>query len=170
MTDHVRVDLLYWLAFFFGQCLFMLKRTALAIRSPMNAMRSRTEYIQRNWDVLLIRTALEFALIFWPYRHVPIASLLAFTGWNMPFAVPQSAVVSFFLGFISDAMMDWLALQDSFLKFPIPSWIKETIPQLPHIDVVMRHVESTNAAGTTTSVDTINIHSKDPQQTKENNA
>jgi hypothetical protein len=128
----MKVDLLYWLAFAAGQSLFMLKRTALAIRSPMNSMGSRTEYLKLNWDVLLIRSALEFAFIFYPYRHVPLASLLSFTGWNIPFAIPQSAVTVFILGFFSDAMMDWAAMQDKlFGKIPVPSWIKETIPQLP---------------------------------------
>src|SRR5262249_21153214 len=77
MTEHMRVDVLYWLAFAAGQWLFILKRMALALRSPMNGVKTRKQYLLLNWDVLLIRSALEFVIIFYPYRHVDPNTIMA---------------------------------------------------------------------------------------------
>ena len=142
ISDSLRDDFLYWVPFFFGQCLFILKRTALAIRSPLNAVRSRRQYLFLNWDILAIRTALEFALVYIPYRHIPIDTLTAGFSWHMPFHIPQdSAVLSFLLGYMSDSTTDWIAMQDTIFKIPIPSWIKETIPHLPQVQVMVATLE-----------------------------
>ncbi len=109
ISDHLKWDAVFWLPFFFGQSLFILKRMALAVRSPLNPLKSRKEYLKLNWDVLLIRSALEFAVVYFPYRHVPMDTFTATL--HIPFHIPQdSAVVSFLLGFLSDSTMDWFGI------------------------------------------------------------
>jgi len=137
LTPHQDTDFAYWGCFLAGQWLFLLKRMALAVRSPMNALKTRREYIYANWDILLIRTALEFAAFYYPYRHVDVNALVAKLGWPMPFKIPQAAVVAFGLGFIADFLLDWLTMQDKILGIPMPAWLKETVPQLPHVQAVI---------------------------------
>ena len=89
LTQHQLGDLLYYLAFLGGQFLFILKRSAQAIRSKTNPIASRRAYLRANWDVLLIRVAIE-APIFYGYRHYDANTILGFfTAWKLPFAVPQ---------------------------------------------------------------------------------
>ena len=118
------------------------KRTALAACSPMNAMKSRSQYIgSSNWDILLIRFALEFAIIFIPYRHVPLDQLTANLPWHLPFHIPQdSGAFCFLLGYLSDSTTDWIAMQDKIFGVPIPSWVKETIPQLPQVQSMVNQL------------------------------
>jgi hypothetical protein len=125
LTSHQVGDLLYYLAFLGGQSLFILKRSAQAIRSKTNPIKSRREYLKSNWDVLLIRVAIE-APIFYIFRHYDTNTILAFfTQWRTPFQIPQGAMTSFMLGYLSDSLLDWFGTSKV-----APDWLKENIPNV----------------------------------------
>lgn len=137
LTPHQDFDFVYWGCFLAGQWLFLLKRMALAVRSPMNALKNRRQYIYTNWDIILIRTAIEFAVIYYPYRHADLNMLVAKLGWSLPFKIPQAGVVAFGLGFLADFLLDWITMQDKILGISMPAWLKETVPQLPQVQQVI---------------------------------
>jgi hypothetical protein len=142
ITAHQYGDLLYYLAFVGGQALFILKRSAQAIRSKSNPINSRRAYLESNWDVLLIRMAIE-APMFYLYRHYDVNSILAFfTSWRAPFAFPQGAMASFSLGYIADSLLDWFGTSKV-----APDWLKENIPnvQVYAAHSVQSGVDSTGA-------------------------
>lgn len=145
--SHWKWDILYWLVFALGQLLFLLKRADLARRSPMNGVASMGAFFAFNWVTILYRSALEFVVPFWVYRHVDVNAMIAKTGWNMPFQVPQSLVVSFVLGLFADFVMDWVAMQKSIAGIPIPSWLKENIPQLPEVKEFVEKLAEDKQAG-----------------------
>lgn len=126
-------DVINWLAFALGQGLFLLKRADLARRSPLNGVKSIGEFFSRNWITLIFRGAIEFCLIFWPYRHNWADLVIAKLGWNFHVHVPQSLVLAFLLGLASDMLMDWAVMQDSIAGVKIPVKLKENIPQLPQV-------------------------------------
>ena len=130
LTHHQVFDILYYLAFAGGQSLFMLKRADLAVRSPLNAVHSKQDYFKSNWVPLLIRSFIEFVIVFMPYRHFDTDKIVSAIGWNIPFHIPQNWVVSAFLGYLSDSIMDWVVMQDKIAGITVPKLIKETIPQL----------------------------------------
>jgi hypothetical protein len=132
ITPHQLQDICYWLAFFCGQCLFVLKRADLSTRKPTNATKSRRAYVANNWVPLLIRMIIEFVVIFYPYRHFSLVTIASWFGWHLPFDIPQSGFGAFCLGFLSDGLLDWLGTLQTIPKtnIAIPAWIKEQIPPL----------------------------------------
>jgi hypothetical protein len=148
LVPHHFTDLLYWLAFFGGQLLFILKRADLAVRSPLNAVNSKWQYFTINWVPLLIRTFIEFVVIYTPYRDIPSDKIIAAFGWNIPLKIPQSWVVAAALGYLSDSLMDWGAMQEKILGIKVPSFIKETIPHLPEVQAVVAVIAEQNGKDT----------------------
>jgi len=135
LTPHQVGDVLYYAAFVGGQALFILKRSAQAIRSKTNPISSRTQYVKSNWDVLLIRMAIE-APIFYIFRHYDTNTVLAFfTQWRVPFQVPQGGMTSFLLGYLSDSLLDWFGTSKV-----APEWLKENIP---NFQVLSAHTVAT---------------------------
>ena len=59
----------------------------------------------------------------------------------MPPVVPVFGFGCFTLGLLCDFCMDWLAMQDRVLGIPVPSWIKEFVPRLPQIEVVVASLQ-----------------------------
>ena len=123
-------EILQWLPFFGGQCLFVLKRSALAVRSPLNGTKSRRQYLKQNWDILLVRTVIALIAVYFPYRHSDV-----FVGYLPKWMglIPTSAIVPLALGYMSDSTLDWLLGKDKIFGVPIPAFIKETVPQLPAV-------------------------------------
>jgi hypothetical protein len=126
VTGHpVSQDVLFYLAFLGGQLLFILKRAASAIRSKSNPTTSRRAFLYANWDVLVIRVAIELP-IYWIWRHYPVNTILSvFTSFKLPqaFDFPQGAITFFTLGFIADSLLDWFGASAK-----APEWLKENIP------------------------------------------
>ena len=147
LSDHQKWDVVYYFAFAGGQILFLLKRVSLAVRSPMNALKNRREYFYLNWDILTIRYVLEFALVYYPFRHVPMDSLFSMFGWNVPFHIPNSAISFLLLGYMSDSVMDWFAMQDKLMGIPIPAIVKETVPHLPEAQQLAKKLIEQKANG-----------------------
>ena len=149
MGSHISQDLSFYLAFLAGQLLFVLKRAASAIRSKTNPTATRRAFIYANWDVLLIRVAIELP-VYYIWRHDLVNGILAmFTSWQLPaaFHFPQGAMVFFILGFIADSMLDWFGVSAK-----APEWLKENIP---NIQVFASHTvqSGTDAAGTSVTVE-----------------
>ena len=148
MTPHQRLDIAYWFAFFAGQCVFVLKRSAMAVRSKTNPIKTRRAYLYANWDVILIRSVIEFIIIFYPYRHGELDSVFNFvTLGHLPFAFPQSPVFSLALGYLADSTLDWVGTLPR-----VPEWLRESIPNL---QVYSSHTvqSGVDALGTPTTVE-----------------
>jgi hypothetical protein len=137
-------DVLYWFAFFGGQFLFMLKRADLAVRSPLNAVESKSHFFAYNWVPLTIRTFIEFGFIFAPWRSIGTDGMMALFGWHVPFPVPHGWVAASILGYLSDSMMDWAAMQKKILGITVPDIIKETIPQLAVVTQIVAVIKEQN--------------------------
>jgi len=147
ITPHMSQDLVYYLAFLAGQLLFVLKRSASAIRSKLNPIATRRAFFVANWDLLLIRCALE-APIFYVYRHYDVNSVLSlFTTWQVPFHIPQSAMTAFLFGYLADSLLDWFGASAK-----APEWLKETIPG---IQVFAQHTvgQGTDATGAPVTIE-----------------
>jgi hypothetical protein len=132
LSLHVQGDLAYYLLFFLGQCFYLLKRAAMAIRSKNNDVRTRRDFFSMNWDILLVRAALE-SPFYWMWRHYTLSQLLAVAhvSWTVPFSDAQGGPFSYFiLGFSADAILDWVSTWEN-----LPQWardlIKEDVPTLP---------------------------------------
>jgi len=123
---HLEGDIVYYLGFLCGQLLFVLRRAAAAIRSKTNPTSTRIHYIQSNWDLLLIRMALEIPA-FYLFRHYSLNTILGLfsIAWKAPLQVPQNALTFFMLGYLADSLLDWFGLS----KFA-PDWLKENIPDM----------------------------------------
>lgn len=124
-TSHVLADVIYYLAFVAGQGLFVLKRAAMAIRSKTNPIATRRAFLYTNWDVLLIRAALEMP-VFWIWRHKALGSVAAFLGLAIPdkFSLPVNPLVAVMLGYMADSLLDWASTSSK-----VPSIIRENIPR-----------------------------------------
>lgn len=125
----------YWLLFFLGQSLFVLKRAGSAIRNPTNPIKSRCEFVAANWDILLIRMVLETVTIFWLWRHVSIAQAFAwfsvpYPAW-FPAGFSSSWVAPIAVGFCSDGLFDWIGQSPKVPNF-IRQFIQEQVPGLPN--------------------------------------
>jgi hypothetical protein len=122
-------DVGYYLAFLFGQCVFLLKRASSAIRSKSNPIKNRRAYWSANWDILTVRMACE-AVLFVIFKHFGLTTILSwFTTWRLPIQVPQSAFGFACFGYASDSILDWISVSK---KCPlwIQKWIKENIPDV----------------------------------------
>ena len=128
LLTHFEWDFFLWLCFFAGQCFFMLKRSGYAIRSKLNPIKSRRQYIYQNWDILLIRIGIEMVAIYYPWRHGDLPAIFAHFGWTVPFTIPKGGMAAAGLGYLSDSGLDWLG---SWSKAPV--WLRENIPQLPFV-------------------------------------
>lgn len=119
-------DVACWIAFILGQGLFVLRRCGLAVRSTKNPLPSRGAYLALNWDIIVIRTALEQAF-FWLWKIHLLGQFVALFGIAIPhyIAVPYHPMVAFIFGFFVDAGLDRV------LDSPrVPDSFKERIPEL----------------------------------------
>jgi len=142
LAAHFEWDFVLWLCFFLGQSLFILKRSAMAIRSKTNPLKTRRQYVYRNWDILTIRIAIETVLVYYPWRHGDLPAIFAHFGWSVPFTIPNGGFAAAGLGYLSDSAIDWLSTWSK-----APMWIRENVPQLP---LVIQTTEQTTVVHTTT--------------------
>lgn len=147
-------SILYYLAFLVGQLLAILKRADISVRSQTNPTKTRWGYVRINFVPILIRTLIELVLIYLPYRHFDLSSLFLKFGWNIPFAIPQSAFGAGTLGFVSDALLDWLGTLQTFpgSTIEIPQWLKDQIPPLAAMTqkTVVQHTQTDEVTVTKT--------------------
>lgn len=129
-------NLILWLFFFGGQCLFLLKRAGSAIRNQNTAVHTRRAYFFLNWDTIIIRAAIEAFFIFFPFHHFSLAQIIGFFGWNISSSMlanlttaADSVVAYFALGYASDSILDGLSLSNKLPQF-LKDWIHENVPPL----------------------------------------
>jgi hypothetical protein len=143
---HEKGDLVYWAFFFLGQCLYVLKRAASAIRSKTNPIKSRSAFVGANWDILLIRFVLEIIVPFYPARHFNVATLAGWINFTLPSWISPQAhlgILGFLaLGFAADAILDWVS-QSEKLPVWIRNFIKEQVPQVPQQLVAVVETKTT---------------------------
>lgn len=129
----IGADLLLYFCFFLGQCAWVLKCAAAAIRNPLTPTKNRREFIAQNWDIFALRMLLALP-IYYVVRHFSIAQAAELVGWTLPGWLPSGHgnnwLLFLCLGLASDILIDSIA-QSS--KIP-ESWrkrLKEEIPHLP---------------------------------------
>jgi hypothetical protein len=123
IPTELKWDFALWVAFFFGEMVFVLKRASMAARSATNHTPSRWAYFKANLDLIAVRTVLEFIFIYYPFRHFGVSWLLGIFGWHPTVPIQGGFVTSLALGYLSDSMLDWIGTQPW-----VPNLLKETIP------------------------------------------
>jgi hypothetical protein len=143
LSQHTIGDIGLWACFVLGQLLFVLKRAASAIRNPANPIKTRKDFIWKNWDVLSIRAAIECLVVFYPWRHIALATILSWfhidasSGWLSEIISTGGAsgpIAAIALGYASDSTLDALS-QWSKLPAWLARWMRENIPPAPPASV-----------------------------------
>ena len=134
MSNHLLGDLIYWVIFLAGECLWVLICAAAAVRSKHNPLKSRRAYVKENWDIYLIRFCVEF-LVYYGWRHVALNTLLSMVNvsWQLPVVSggpgAGGPVGAFFLGLGADSLIGaashWQKLPEA-----LRQWIGERIPDV----------------------------------------
>jgi hypothetical protein len=126
---------LCYLAYVFGQFLFLLKRAWSAKRNQATAIVTVGDYFRESAIPIFIRVCLEGALYFGLlHYHVALAYLVNLWGWNLPkgFDISQfvNPILTLPAGYAIDSMVDAFAVSN---KIPsrLRAWIAENVPQLP---------------------------------------
>lgn len=129
-TEHLG-DLLFLVAFFLGQCVWVFICAAAAIRNQNNPLRTRWEYVQLNWDILAIRFLFEAILIYMPWRHIGPQDILKFFGqtWQWPFAGSSGPGMYFVLGIAADSLFNAVSKSKKLPSW-LTQWIQEKVPQI----------------------------------------
>jgi hypothetical protein len=136
IPSHFTQDLLLYICFIAGQLLFILRRAGLAIRSLTNPIKTRRQFLYENWDKLLVRALAGAVLIYFPWRHISLITILgwlhidASIGWLAVLVGSGEAsgiVATAALGYASDSLLDWLSISP---KIPdwLRRWMRENIP------------------------------------------
>lgn len=139
-SSHQLEDMLLYIPFFVGQCLYILKRAGFSMRAGRAT--SRWDYVYRNWDILLFRSVLELIVVFMPVRHFTPAQLLGLfhidlsgVSWlsflNNPLSSPISLLAA---GIAADGVFDWLvdwASRSTKVPQFIKDWLTENVPPAP---------------------------------------
>lgn len=119
---HVHPHLTLVMLFLLGQALYILKRAAMAIRSPLNPATSRRSFLARNWDVILIRVGAA-QTGFWLWISYPdgLSRIAQVAGVHLDLTIPAKPVVALVSGVCSDAILDWIAEKIPALKRELPA-------------------------------------------------
>lgn len=139
LTPHGVEDLLLYMVFFLGQCVYILKRAGFSMRAGRAA--SRRAYVYQNWDILLFRTVID-SFIFEFFRHISPGQVLGLlhidlsgVSWLSFLYKPLDSMWAFLgLGIASDGLVDWAvdwASRSPKVPDPIKNWLKENVAQLP---------------------------------------
>jgi len=142
LSTHAIGDIGFYLCFVAGQYLFVLKRSASAIRNPNNTIRTRKQFFYVNWTPLLVRALVEAVLFYYPWRHIPLPTIVAWfhvalPGWAQTLIAGGMAgdpIAAGALGYVADSLLDGLSVST---KVPgwLSRWIKENIPPAPPASV-----------------------------------
>lgn len=125
--------LVCYLAFVFGQFLFLLKRAYSAKQNKTTVVNSIPEYFMLNAAPMFIRGCLEGG-IYYLLLHYKFALswLVGVWGWHLPagFVAGEYAnpVLTGLAGYAVDSMVDWVTFSE---KVPsgLRGWLKENVPQ-----------------------------------------
>ncbi len=121
--------------FYLGILLRLLQRASTAFRSKINTYPSRWSFVLRNWDVFLLRSAINTALFaVWLRDPGLLSKGIAYLGVTPAIAdwltVPPTLTTAAGFGFFVDLALDWLQLMivDSPKFAWLPSVFKGEIP------------------------------------------
>jgi hypothetical protein len=130
---NVKWDLLLLIPFTIGYMIFILNSASDRMRSSMNNVTSRWQYLQRNWDTFLARYCPWSLAIYALFQHVN--DIAVYFGHPIPFQVPNGAIMMTTLGYLSNSLLNWASKAKS---LPIPffgpyilSMIQDNIPLYP---------------------------------------
>jgi hypothetical protein len=121
MTWHPHIWL--WLWFFIGMAVYMLKRAYYLVTGPNPVAMTYKEFFQKCWIPLFVRFAVDSGLYWVTFYPDIFDALVARFGWQLHSAVPQYAVVAFFIGLGVDSIVDFAVT-----KIP---YVKDWLPQMP---------------------------------------
>jgi|HubBroStandDraft_6_1064221.scaffolds.fasta_scaffold1500834_1 hypothetical protein len=120
MHPHWIADLILYIPFLLGQWLFILKRMGMAVRSKTNPIRTRREYLYRNWDLLTVRMALELG-IFYMWRYNDLTGFINnHSSIHIDYVIPQGKIVALLLGYCADSGLDWILTVIPFFQKMFP--------------------------------------------------
>ncbi len=121
--------------FYLGILLRLLQRASTAFRSKVNTYPSRWSFVSRNWDVFLLRSAINTALFaVWLHDPGTISKGLSYLGVAPGIAnwvtIPPTLTTAAGFGFFVDLALDQLQFMvSSSPKFAwLPSVFKGEIP------------------------------------------
>jgi len=131
---HLEGDIALYLLFFAGQLLYILKRSAAAIRNPDTPIKNRRQYVYHNWDILLIRTAFEFP-VFYLWRHESVSFLLNLLNLGNVFGTSgmgfySSPITALVVGYAASDVLNWITNWTRLPQF-LRDWLAEEIPAMP---------------------------------------
>lgn len=133
-NQHQMQDAILYIPFLLGQLLYILKRAGFSMRA--GRAKTRRAYVWQNWDILLFRTVLEFAVIYFPIRHFSPGQLLSLFHINLNSSMPllsepvTSPVSILLAGIAADGLFDWLV--DFLSRSPkvppvVKIWLSENV-------------------------------------------
>jgi len=154
MNPITLLTIVLWIAFFLGVGLKILSRAGFAIRNPINPVASRWQFVARNWDTLVIRSAWDVVFfVYWLNHPGALSDLLGMAHIPLNFDLPVTHYTAGVFGFLIDYVMDWLgsaAVNSSILPLKyLGMIIGGSIPPLPPMELVAKaHADQTlgNAA------------------------
>lgn len=129
--EHI-ADIGYWLVFFIGQNLYVLKRADTAYSS--GKVLTRGSFLRKNWPTLVIRMMVPELVIFWIVRHVSSNVILGWFSVPVPGWIPMGTIHSwlafFCFGFCADSGVNWL-LKWQRIPEKIRLFLADQIPDVP---------------------------------------
>jgi hypothetical protein len=118
-----------WFWFMFGIAMYMLKRAYYLVTGPNPVANNYTEFIERCWIPLLIRTVVDsgiYWLTFYPDMLDWAIKAVGFD-YQLHSAIPQYGVVALFFGLGIDSIVDFAVTKIPYVK----DWLPQMPPPLP---------------------------------------
>lgn len=114
-----------WMWFVIGIGTYMLKRAYYLVTGPNPVANTYSQFLHKCWIPLLVRGMIDSGVYWLTFYPDMFDWAIKLTGLNyqMHSAVPQYAVVSFFVGLSVDSIVDFAVT-----KIP---YAKDFLPQMP---------------------------------------
>ena len=129
----------FWVCWLLGVAIHVLLRAGYAIRSKVNPVKSRWDFLKQNWDTVAVRTFLSGLIFAYGLRNPDaldkLVTLVAehFNISNFDFSITFSNVTSAGFGFFSDTVLD--SVQSFVASSPKLSWLNNVLRgQIPGYD------------------------------------
>ena len=137
MNPITKLTLILWTIYFLGVLAHILLRAGYAIRNPANPIASRWTFIERNWDVFLVRTIISSVLFgVWLNHPGLLSAAVGYFGWHLNFDIPVSNAVAFGFGYLFDSLLD--SAQSFIASIPKLAWLNTILRgQVPNYNGVV---------------------------------
>lgn len=111
-----------WALYLLGQCVHILKRAGMAVRSKSNSIRSRSAFVAHCWDALLVRLVLCAGLFWWLLADPrSLARVLALCGVHLAPDFSMGLGTALIFGYFADSVLDWLVSRIPILQKELPA-------------------------------------------------